>query len=283
MRKTFKAFARATLDVIDALPTIIFPRRKLESLSKGIYNYHNLGQGIFPTGEEKTPYGSGERYNFDRMYMMVSNYDFTNKSLIDLGCNSGWFSIQAKLLGTSHTIGVDYIRKDMKKDMLPALKYAIQFEQVFKLGIHFVNADLEQINFDKLANRYGVKQFDVALLLSVLHHIWEHDMEKKALFFAELCNTVKDVIFYEDHEFWNDLGCDEDGRPIAVKGEGYRFGWNEDLSWQRKIHAIEHYEPQILDYYSQTWRKDVLKFDQFTRVNFLGFSEKRRPVFAFFK
>ena len=48
---------------------------------------------------EKTLQGSGERYNFDRMSMLVMNYDFYGKNIIDLGCNSGWFLFQIANLG----------------------------------------------------------------------------------------------------------------------------------------------------------------------------------------
>jgi SAM-dependent methyltransferase len=247
---------------------------KLKSLAQKVYNYHNLGAGIFPEGEEKTPYGSGERYNFDRMYMMVSNYDFTKKNIIDLGCNSGWFCIQAKLLGTNVTVGIDY--EDIGI-MGGAIQYAIKFEKYFKLGLKFMNADLEGVDFLKLARRYDVEQFDASLLLSILHHI-----KDKNRLCSNLFEATKEVIFYEDHEFWNDL-ADQSGEKIAVRGEGYRFGWNEDMSWQRKIHSIESYEPKILDYYYSTWRRDTLMLDQFREVRFLGFSEKRRPILALFK
>jgi tRNA A-37 threonylcarbamoyl transferase component Bud32 len=255
------------------------PRRRLRRIARETYNYHNLGAGIFPEGEEKTPYGSGERYNFDRMYMMVSNYDFTRKSVIDFGCNSGWFTIQAKLLGSGTTIGVDH---QAKGEMGKAIEFAQTFEKAHKLGIHFLDRHLEETDLKRLLAKCGLEQVDCVFLLSVLHHIGKTDLLPKSRFFTNLFPLVKDVIFYEDHEFWNDI-VDDDGRPIETQGAGYRFGWNEDLSWQHKIGSLERYGPIILDAYRQTWRRDVLLLDRFSEVRFLGFSEKRRPMFAFFK
>jgi len=249
-------------------------RWKLRGLARKVYNYHNLGSGVFPKGEEKTPYGSGERYNFDRMYMMVSTYDFTRKNLVDLGCNSGWFAIQAKLLGTNVTVGIDYDGTGM---MGEAIRYAIALEKHLKLGIHFINANLEQADLAELPPKYGLQQFDAVLLLSTLHHI----NDKKRLF-ASLYDATKDVIFYEDHEFWNDL-VDADGNEIPVKGEGYRYGWNEDMTWQRRIGSLESYEPKILEAYRASWRGETLMLDRFAEVRFLGFSEKRRPMLALCK
>src|SRR5574341_1331381 len=204
-------------------------RWRLKALAKSVYNYHNLGVGQFPQGEEKTPFGSGERYNYDRMYMMVSTYDFTNKNVVDLGCNSGWFCLQARLLGSDVTVGIDC---DGVETMGDAIKYARKFEKHFRFGLKFVNANLEKLDMAKLAVEYGIRQFDAAFLLSTLHHF-----ENKKRLFESLFQATKDVIFYEDHEFWNDL-IDGANEKISVKGDGHRFGWNKDMSWQRKIHSI---------------------------------------------
>lgn len=247
---------------------------KVKNIAQKIYNYHNLGVGLFPEGEEKTPYGSGERYNFDRMYMMVSNYDFTHKNILDIGCNSGWFCFQTKLLGSKLTVGLDYSDEGM---MGQAILYAQELEKRLNLGVKFYDVNVEGVDFQKLIESNGESRFDVAIILSVLHHI----KDKKALW-NRLYNVTKDVIFYEDHEFWNDL-FDENGNQISVKGEGHRFGWNEDLTWQRKIGSLEKYEKPIIDNYMKTWRRETLMMDYFKEIKFLGFSEKRRPMLAFIK
>jgi|GEM_PF-6546448 len=248
--------------------------KPLKKVAKRVYNYHNLGVGVFPEGEEKTPYGSGERYNFDRMQMMVSNYDFTNKSILDIGCNSGWFCFQAKLLGANKVCGIDYEDTGI---MGGAIHYAKALEKKFRLGMQFYNCNVEKVDFKDLCTKNSVPSFDVILLLSVLHHI----QDKQGLL-EKLYANVNDVIFYEDHEFWNEM-YDEKGEKIAVKGEGFRFGWNEDLSWQRKICGLEKYEEMILDAYKKSWRWEVLLMDSYEKILFLGFSEKRRPLFAFYK
>jgi SAM-dependent methyltransferase len=276
VRRAYRGLWRRARDSWDDLTGRFFPRRKLRLLARSAYNYHNLGAGVFPCNQEKTPFGSGERYNFDRMYMLVSNYDFTRKSVLDVGCNSGWFCVQAKLLGSGVTVGVDWTAVS---DMGQALKYAIQFERVFKLGIDFVNANLAQVDFNRLAARHGLPRFDAALVFSVLHHF---DIEARGRMFAKLFDAVGDVIFYEDHEFWNDLE-DTAGKKITVLGEGYRFGWNEDLSWQRKMGSTEKHEPKVLEAYRNSWRNEALMLDRYAEVKLMGFSEKRRPMLALFK
>lgn len=265
-------------DIICEILGALFPRTFLKLLTRHVYSYHNIGYGIIPE-EEKTPCGSGERYNFDRMYMMVSNYNFTNKNILDLGCNSGWFCVQCKFIGSNITVGIDHSKRGILGN---ALRYAKQLEKVMKLGITYINQDLEQISFKHLLRQLGIQYFDTVLLLSVLHHIGEENMAKKTIFFSTLYDVVKDVIFYEDHEFWNEM-YDNKGIPIKVLGKGYQFGWNEDLSWQRKIGSIEFHEPIVLSNYMNSWRKEVLLFDRFKQVKLLGFSEKRRPMLALFK
>ena len=245
--------------------------RRLRRKAKRVYNYHNLGVGIFPEGEEKTPYGSGERYNYDRMAMFVASYDFTDRAVVDLGCNSGWFCLQAKLLGARATVGVDYSGTG---PMGEAIEFAQELEKRLKLGMTFIDANLETLDLVDAARRGGVERFDAAFVLSVLHHI--HDRQG---LFERLYDAVDDVIFYEDHEFWNELE-DDAGTPLELKGDGYRFGWNEDMSWQRRMGSLDKYEARVVDAYRSSWRKETLLLDRFAAIELLGFSEKRRPVLA---
>ncbi len=249
-------------------------KNSIRKTGEKVYNYHNLGVGIFPDGEEKTPHGAGERYNFDRMYFMVSNYDFFNKNIIDIGCNSGWFCFQAKLLGAKNTIGIDYSGTGL---MGTAVKYSKMLEKRFKLGMKFFDVNVETLDFDKFLKKNKLEKLDAALVLSVMHHI----NNKKELF-ERLYNHVSEVIFYEDHEFWNDLK-DYNGNPIELIGEGHRYGWNEDMSWQKKMQPLETIEQKIIDAYMNSWRKEDLLLDRFSKIELIGLSEKRRPVLALWK
>ena len=249
-------------------------KKCLQKTGKKVYAYHNLGLNLFPKGEEKTPHGAGERYNFDRMYFMVSNYDFYDKNVLDIGCNSGWFCFQSKLLGAKNTIGIDY---DGTGLMGTAVMYSKMVEKRFKLGMKFYNQNLEYVDFDKILKNNKIESFDCALVLSVMHHI----KDKKALF-QKIFNTTKDVIFYEDHEFWNELK-DCNGNLLNLKGDGYRFGWNEDMSWQQKMMPLETISDTIISAYMNSSRRDNFLLDKFSKIQVLGLSEKRRPVLALWK
>lgn len=247
---------------------------KLKEVASNVYNYHNLGVGIFPDGEEKTPHGAGERYNFDRMYYFVSNYDFFEKNILDIGCNSGWFCFQSKLLGANSTIGID---KSDRGIMGGALNYACAVEKKYQLGMKFYDENLETVDLNKILVENQLAQFDVTLVLSVIHHI----SDKKKLM-SMIYDCTKDVVFYEDAEFWNEL-YDVNGNRIELKGDGYRFGWNEDMSWQRKMLPLDTISEKIINTYMNSWRKEELLLSKYSKIEVLGLSEKRRPVLALWK
>lgn len=74
-----------------------------------------------------------------------------------------------------------------------------------------------------------------------------------------------------------------DGKLIKVQGEGYRFGWNEDLSWREKMSSLARHEPLVINWLMNSWRKETLLLDRYSKIKLLDFSEKRRPVFALYK
>lgn len=250
-------------------------RKKYEEISKTVYNYHNLGVNHFPDEEpEKTPFGSGERYNFDRMSFMTMNFDFYGKNVMDLGCNSGWFMFQIANLGAKKIVGVDY---EMQGIMGKSIRFAKLFAGYLQKDIVIVDQNLETVEIGWLAHNVNIKSFDATLVLSVLHHISDKQRLMKEIF-----DHTKEVVFYEDHEFWNEL-YDDDNNLIEVQGSGYKFDWNKDLTWKEKMGSLAKHEPLVLDAFRKSWREEVLNFAGYSKIKLLGFSEKRRPVLAMFK
>ncbi len=254
---------------------ILRSRAQAKEIAGKIYNYHNLGVNNFnETEPEKTPHGSGERYNFDRMAMMVMNYDFYNKNVIDLGCNSGWFLFQISTLGANKIVGVDY---EFQGIMGQSVRYARTFANQLQTNVSVVNQNIETLDLSWLAYNNEISSFDAALILSVLHHIKDKENMMYAVF-----KNVAEIIFYEDHEFWNELYDDNDNL-IEVQGSGYKFDWNKDLSWQEKMASLSKHEPLVLEAFRKSWRREVLQLEKYSKVKLLGFSEKRRPLLALYK
>ena len=254
---------------------IIAARAAHKEIAATVYNYHNLGVNNFPADEpEKTPCGGGERYNFDRMAMLVMNYDFYGKAVIDLGCNSGWFPAQIAELGAKKIIGVDFEQQGIMGQSIRCAKALAAYSQN---GIHIVDQNLETVDCGWLAYNHKLEAFDAAIVFSVLHHI----SDKRRLM-ENIFDNTREVVFYEDHEFWNEL-YDDAGNLIEVRGEGYRFGWNEDMSWREKMSSLARHEPLVINAFMNSWRREALLLDRYAKIKLLGFSEKRRPILALFK
>ena len=254
---------------------IVEAREDYKKIAASVYNYHNMGVNNFPDSQpEKTPCGGGERYNFDRMAMLVMNFDFYGKAVIDLGCNSGWFLSQIAALGAEKVIGVDF---EMQGIMGKSIRCAKALAAQSQSEIHIVDQNLETVDLGWLAYNNKIEAFDATIVFSVLHHI----KDKQRLMSNVFANT-REVVFYEDHEFWNEL-YDDDGKLIEVQGAGYRFGWNEDLSWREKMSSLARHEPLVINWLMNSWRKEALLLDRYLKIKLFGFSEKRRPVLALYK
>ena len=250
-------------------------RAAYKELAASVYNYHNLGVDNFSADEpEKTPFGSGERYNFDRMAMMVMNFDFYGKAVVDLGCNSGWFLAQIAALGAKKIIGIDF---EMQGIMGKSIRCAKALAAQLQSEIHIVDQNLETVDLHWQAFNNQIDSFDAAIVFSVLHHIKDKERLMRNVF-----DNTRTVVFYEDHEFWNEL-YDDDNRLIEVQGTGYRFDWNKDLSWREKMSSLAKHEPLVLNAFMNSWRREALLLDRYSKIKLLGFSEKRRPVLALYK
>src|SRR5262245_46195760 len=89
-------------------------------------------------------------------------------SVLDLGCNEGFFSLEAKRRGAEFVVGLDHDEK--------LLAGARKLAEVQNLDVSFVHGDMT-----KLPHR----KFDFVLLLSALHYIDEP---------AQLLRNIRDVL-----------------------------------------------------------------------------------------
>jgi SAM-dependent methyltransferase len=82
--------------------------------------------------------------------------DFTGKSVVDLGCNFGFFAFQARRMGARHVLAVD--REDK------VLQGAAMLRGIFGLdGVDFLSCDIE-----KTPNSLTGKTFDSAMLVEFI-------------------------------------------------------------------------------------------------------------------
>lgn len=220
-------------------------------------------------GDEMAPNSNAERYNYDRMSMLLREIDFRNRTILDIGCNAGWFSFEIALQGARYVAGVDY---DKHPEMGGSLAFAHKRARAHNMKVEYFNYRLTGDNIETFFRKSKIKKFDYILLMSTLHHILE-----PAKFMKQIAEHCEIGLIYEHHEFWNDL-FDHDNKRIDLIGTGHRFGWNEDNSWLRKMNSLESHSVQVLDYFRNSEWFNTLSLDSYSEIKFLGFSEKRRPL-----
>jgi len=99
---------------------------------------------------EDRPGGSKSREKLERIKLPVN---LAGKRVLDLGCNEGFFCIEAKKRGAAHVLGVDRNKK--------SIQLAAERAAGDKLEIDFLACDFLDVPDGK---------FDVILMLSALHY-----------------------------------------------------------------------------------------------------------------
>ena len=74
----------------------------------------------------------------DILFIAHQFQDITNKTIVDLGCGTGIFSIGAKIIGAKKVIGVDIDKK--------CIEIAKKYSKKNKYKIQFLNIDISDFN-----------------------------------------------------------------------------------------------------------------------------------------
>lgn len=125
---------------------------RVKELGFWFHNIH-LGHGIYTNPEH--PYGDFPGYKWQELSEYIPE-DFSGKSVLDIGCNAGFYSIEMKKRGAKRVLGVD-----LDDYYLQQARFAAD---VINLDIEFRKIDVYDV--DKLG-----EQFDYVLFLGVLYHL----------------------------------------------------------------------------------------------------------------
>ncbi len=117
--------------------------------------YHSIpiGNGLFTPGKRSYENLSA------KLDMMQLPDDLTGCSLLDIGCNEGFYAIEAWQRGASTVLGLD---NQQRKDV--AAKFAL-IKKLLGHGADFREWDVEDTGADDPG------PFDIVLFLSVFHHL----------------------------------------------------------------------------------------------------------------
>lgn len=134
--------------------------------------------------------------------------DLTGKTVLDIGCNAGFYAIEMKRRGAARVVGIDSDER-----YLAQARYAAQ---VLEADIEFKNMSVYDVA------TLG-EQFDVVIFMGVLYHL-RHPLLALDLLYE---HVVKDMLIFQsmqrgsteieplkyDYDFWETALFDKPGFP----------------------------------------------------------------------
>jgi tRNA (mo5U34)-methyltransferase len=185
-------------------------RRRIEALGPW---FHNIDLGGVSTAPDH--YLGNYPFVKWRLFADAIPADLSGKTVLDIGCNAGFYSIEMKRRGAERVIGVDF-----DETYLAQARFAAE---VADLDIEFRSLSVYDVG--SLGER-----FDIVLFMGVLYHL------RHPLLALDLIreHVAGDVMVFQSMQ----RGSDE----VALVEENYPF-WNYELFDQPgfpKLHFVEH-------------------------------------------
>ncbi|RLF28576.1 MAG: RNA methyltransferase [Thermoplasmata archaeon] len=131
--------------------------------------------------------------------------DIQNKTVVDLGCGTGIFSIGAKLTGAKKVIGIDIDKN--------SIKTAREFAEKNSLDIEFITQDIKNIMIRcdtaimnppfgaQKSNRKADSTF-IEKGLEIAHVVYSLHLKKTISFIKKLVSSMEgDITYYKDYKF----------------------------------------------------------------------------------
>lgn len=100
---------------------------------------------------------TGVETNVDGLHSDLSRIDFKDKTVVDLGCNFGYFTFWARRQAARHVLGIDIDRRIIRGCNLLMKMYNYD-------GIDFLAEDITKIN--------GLGRFDIAMMIDFIGKNW---------------------------------------------------------------------------------------------------------------
>jgi tRNA (mo5U34)-methyltransferase len=168
--------------------------------------FHNIVLEGVPTAPEHF-LGDYPNVKFRRFADAIPA-DLAGKSVLDIGCNGGFYSIEMKRRGAERVLGIDY-----DEDYLAQARFAAE---VLGLPIEFAKMSVYDVGAIDA-------RFDIVIFMGVLYHlrhpllaldlIHEH-VAKDMLLFQSMQRGSKDVTPLEDdYDFWRGDLFDDPAYP----------------------------------------------------------------------
>jgi tRNA (mo5U34)-methyltransferase len=185
-------------------------RERIEALGPWFHNM-NLN-GIWTAPDH--PLGDYPAMKWKRFSNAIPS-DLAGKSVLDIGCNAGFYSIEMKLRGAAHVVGIDH-----DPDYLAQARFAADV-----LGFDIEFHQLSVYDVAQLGER-----FDVVIFMGVLYHL-RHPLLALDLIRAHAAGDM--LIFQSMQRGSSDLAELAEDYPFTETGIF-------DLPEYPKLHFIEN-------------------------------------------
>jgi len=161
--------------------------------------------------------------------------DFTGKTVLDMGCNFGFFAFQARRQGAAHVLGVDCDEH--------ALQGARIMQSIFGLDA----IDFESADFDARPNPLQGRLFDMAMLVEFIGKGYTRSGNVPRLlgFLETLSEKELLVSVRRDYHIRQELGLDEE-TVLALYPREYVGG------------GLLRLMDYVRDFFAPRWQVDVI-------------------------
>jgi tRNA (mo5U34)-methyltransferase len=142
------------------------------------YQRIHLGRGVYTVqhpGYHESVWSAFER---------IVPKDLGGASVLDVGCNAGYFSIQMKLRGAGKVVGIEPFEGYWQQ--------AMKVEQVWKLGIEYLKLDAHEL--DQITERS-----DIVVFCGILYHL-----RNPLLVLEHVARLCRDALLVESEDIPDD-------------------------------------------------------------------------------
>lgn len=168
--------------------------------------FHNMRIGGVETAPDHF-LGNYPACKWDRFAAVVPE-DLTGKTVLDIGCNAGFYSLEMKRRGADHVVGIDHDPHYLRQAAFAAEQAGVELE-LHQMSVYDVA---------KLGRR-----FDLVIFAGVLYHlrhpllaldmIYEHVAADLVLFQSMQRGSDQIPELQEDYHFWEEEVFDEPAYP----------------------------------------------------------------------
>lgn len=175
--------------------------------------FHNIDLDGVPTAPDH--FLGNYPYVKWRKFAHAIPSDLTGRTVLDIGCNAGFYSIAMKRRGAARVLGIDF-----DETYLAQARFAAEMAEA---EIEFQNLSVYDVGALK-------ERFDIVLFMGVLYHL------RHPLLALDLIreHVVEDLLVFQSMQ--------RGSTAVTALAEDYHF-WREDLFDDPafpKLHFIEH-------------------------------------------